>query len=328
MMKRWFGVLLTLSFVLVACADLREARSEEPLQMRLPMGYIPNVQFAPFYVAVERGYYAEEGLEIEFDYSFETDGVKLVGAGELPFSLVSGEQVLLARAQGLPVVYVMAWWQDYPIAVAAPRESGIQEPQDLAGKQIGIPGLFGASYVGFRALLHAAGLEEQDITLDSIGFNQVEALVTGQEEAVVVYANNEPLQLEARGYPVNVIRVADYVTLASNGLLTNESTLAGNPELVRKMVRATLRGLEDTIDDPEAAFEIAKNYIEGLGQLSESDQDLQRRVLAESIEFWKAERLGYSDPRAWENMQDLLLEMDLLTEPLDLDQAFSNEFLP
>ena len=297
-------------------------------RIRLPMGYIPNVQYAPFYVAVEHGYFQEAGIELEFDYSFETDGVKLVGAGELPFSLVSGEQVLLARAQGLPVVYVMAWWQDYPVAVAAPADSGIRTPEDLVGKRIGIPGLFGASYVGYRALLHAAGLPENAATLDSIGFNQVEALAVGQEEAVVVYANNEPLQLEARGYPVNVIRVADYVTLASNGLLTNESTLAGNPELVRKMVRATLRGLEDTIDDPEAAFEIAKNYIEGLGQLSESDQDLQRRVLAESIEFWKAERLGYSDPRAWENMQDVLLEMDLLTDPLDLDQAFSNEFLP
>jgi len=321
-------IAFLLTLVLAACAGRSQPPGGELLHVRLPMGFIPNVQYAPLYVAVERGYYAEEGLEIEFDYSSETDGVKLVGAGELPFSLVSGEQVLLARAQGLPVVYVMAWWQDYPIAVAAPRESGIQEPQDLAGKQIGIPGAFGASYVGLRALLHFAGLEEQDITLDSIGFNQVEALVAGQEEAVVVYANNEPLQLEARGYPVNVIRVADYVTLASNGLLTNESTLAGNPELVRKMVRATLRGLEDTIDDPEAAFEIAKNYIEGLGELSESDQELQRSVLAESIKFWKADRLGYSDPQAWENMQGLLLSMGLLDQPQDLSQAFSNEFLP
>lgn len=317
---RWVAILLV---GLTACRASAPSSS-----VRLPMGFIPNVQFAPFYVALERGYYAEEGIELEFDYSFETEGVKLVGAGELPFSLVSGEQVLLARAQGLPVVYVMAWWQDYPIAIAAPAESGIKEPQDLAGAQIGIPGAFGASYVGLRALLHSAGLTEEDITLDSIGFNQVEVLIAEQEQAVVVYANNEPLQLNARGYPVNVIRVADYVDLASNGILTNESMLSNNPDIVRGMIRATLRGLSDTIDDPGAAFDISKKYIEGLDQLSAADQDLQRAVLDKSIEFWKTDRPGFSDPQAWENMQEVLLEMGFIVEPMDLTAAFSNEYLP
>jgi NitT/TauT family transport system substrate-binding protein len=198
----------------------------------------------------------------------------------------------------------------------------------LVGKRIGIPLLEGASYIGFRALLHAAGMQEQDVVLDTIGFNQVETLVAGQEEAVVVYANNEPLQLEARGHPVNLIRVADYVSLASNGLLTNEATLSENPELIRSMVRATLRGIADTIADPTAAFEICKQYVEGLDQLSAADQALQRRILDASIEFWKADQPGYSDPQAWQNMQELLLAMGLLAEPLDLAAAFSNEYLP
>jgi len=310
--------------LLAACAGT-PAPAEH---IRLPMGYIPNVQFAPFYVGMENGYFREAGIELELDQSFETDGVKLVGAGELPFSLVSGEQVLLARAQGLPVVYVMAWWQDYPVAVAAPADSGIRTPQDLAGRRIGIPGLFGASYVGYRALLHAAGLPENAATLDSIGFNQVEALAVGQEEAVVVYANNEPLQLEARGLPVNVIRVADYVQLASNGLLSSEATLRDRPALVRAMVRATLRGVEQAIADPQAAFEICKKYVEGLAALSPADQDTQRAVLAATIEFWRSDRPGYSDPAAWENMHALLLQMGLLADPLDIQQAFTNDYLP
>ena len=127
---------------------------------------------------------------------------------------------------------------------------------------------------------------------------------------------------------MNVIRVADHVDLASNGILTNESTLARDPDLVRAMLRATLRGLGDTIDDPDTAFEISKKYIEGLDQLSAADQDIQRAVLAESIEFWKTDRLGYSDPQAWANMQEVLLDMDFIAEPMDLEAAFSNEYLP
>ncbi|RME89259.1 MAG: myristoyl transferase [Anaerolineae bacterium] len=293
--------------------------------IRLPMGYIPNVQYAPYYVAVDKGYFREAGLEIEFDYSFETDGVALVGANELPFAVVSGEQVLLARAQGLPVVYVMAWYQQFPISVVAKKEQGIREPQDLKGKRIGLPGLFGANYVGLRALLHEAGLQESDVTLDSIGFNQVEALAADQEQAVVVYTANEPIQLRAQGYELDEIRVADYVQLASNGIITNETVIAENPDLVRGFVGALLHGLADTIANPDEAYEISKKYVENLAQ---ADEAIQKQVLATSVGMWSAEKLGYTDPKAWENMQTLLLEMGLIPEPLELDKAFTNDFIP
>jgi NitT/TauT family transport system substrate-binding protein len=93
---------------------------------------------------------------------------------------------VLAREQGVPVTYVMAWYKDYPVAVASKSEQGIRTPQDLRGKKIGLPGLFGASYIGLRALLNAGGLQESDVTLDVIGFNQVESLCCRPRAAVVV----------------------------------------------------------------------------------------------------------------------------------------------
>ncbi len=323
-MKKNHFVSFVLLFVLLltACGS---KQSNNLRHIRLPVGYIPNVQFAPLYVAVEKGYFREAGIEIEFDYSFETDAVALVGANELQFAIVSGEQVLLARAQGLPVVYTAAWYQQYPVSVVAKSGQNIQSPADLRGKTIGLPGLYGANYIALRALLHEGGLTEADVRLDSIGYTQVEALAADRDQAVSVYTANEPVQLRTQGYELNELRVADYMQLASNGLITNEKTIREESQLVRRMVTVLLKGIQATLDDPDGAYQICEKYIENLDQ---ADTGVQKHVLLTSIELWRADRLGYSDARAWENMQTVLLEMGLLTQELDLSQAFTNEFIP
>lgn len=323
-----FLLIISLVFFTVSCSGAGPTQTEQEVgvleNVRLPMGYIPNIQYAPFYVAVDKGFFAEQGIEIDFDYSYETDGVTLVGANELQFALVSGEQVLLARAQGLPVVYVFAWWQEYPVSIAALEQAGIENPSDLEDKKIGIPGLFGASYIGLRALLEAGGLDESDVTLDSIGFNQVEALISEQEDAVVVYLVNEPVQLRSMGYAIDEIAVADYAQLASNGLITNQTTIEEKPELIEKMINSFQKGLEYTIENPEEAYEISKKFIEGL---DDDDKDVQMEILLSSISLWKADRLGFSDPESWKNMQDVLIQMGLLGDPLDLNRAYTNQFV-
>src|SRR6185436_7740282 len=242
MFRKLVVLMLGMALVLSACGSSNSSQVAAPLtHIRLPMGYIPNIQFAPFYVALEKGYFKDAGIELEFDYKFETDGVALVGAGELSFAIVSGDQVLLARAQGLPVTYVAAWYQQYPVSVVAKSDLGIVVPQDLKGKKIGIPGLFGASYVGLRALLDAGKLSESDVTLDAIGFNQVDMMAVGQQDIVVGYTANEPIQLRARGIAITEMRVADYAQLAANGILASEKVIKENPELVRAFVGAFLK---------------------------------------------------------------------------------------
>jgi NitT/TauT family transport system substrate-binding protein len=326
MFRRIVLIMLGLALSLSACSNSPSASEAGALtHIRLPTGYIPNIQYAPFYVAIEKGYFRDAGIEIEFDYSFETDGVALVGAGELPFAIVSGEQVLLAREQGLPVKYAMAWYQQFPISIVAKTQTGIKTPGDLKGRKIGLPGLYGASYVGLRAFLFASGIKESDVTLDSIGFNQVEALVSNQEDAIVVYTANEPIQLRAQGVDINGFRVADAVNLASNGIITNEKTISGNPELVRGFIEATLKGVKAAIANPKEAIELSKAYIPNFKEL---DPAVQEQILAASIDMWKAERLGYSDPAAWENMKNILVEMGLASKSLDIKAAYTNEFIP
>ncbi len=326
-MRKIINVIAALA-ILAAASCTPAEKTSETAAIRLPVGYIPNVQFAPLYVAIEKGFYSEEGLNVEMDYNMETDSVALLGAGELQFAIVSGEQVLLGRAQGLPIVYVMAWYKDYPIGVTSLSELEIQSPEDLRGKRVGIPGLYGASYIGFKALLNAGGLQEQDVSLDTIGFTQVESLASGITDAVVVYISNEPIKLAAEGYKVNTLASADYISLVANGLVTSETVIENHPDLVGAMVRATLRGIQYTIDHPEEAFAISEKHVENLSALSPAEKEVQRQVLGASIALWQTDPLGYSRPDAWGNMQDLLLQMGLLTTPVDLGGAFSNDFLP
>ena len=322
-MKKLIIALLLLS-LLAACAP-QAAPTQALVPVSLPVGYIPNVQFAPLYVAIENGYFREEGLDVTVDYSMENDNLALLGAGRLEFAIVSGEQVLLARAQGLPVVYTAAWYQQYPVGIVAKSEQGIQTPADLKGKKIAVPVLAGASYIGLRALLSAGGLQESDVELDVVGFTQAEMVATDHDDAAVIYVANEPVQLEARGYTVDVLRVSDYLPMVANGLATSEQMLRDNPERVQKMIRALLRGIQAAAADPDAAFEISKKYVDNLAT---GDPETQKKVLAASIELWKADRLGYSDPQAWENMQSILLEMGLLKAPLDLSVAYTNQYVP
>lgn len=321
-------MLIVFSFLSGCAAPATPAPTAGLTPIRLPVGFIPNIQFAPLYVAIERGYFRELGLDVTLDYSMENDNVALVGAGQIPFAVVSGEQVLLGRAQDLPVVYVMSWYRDFPVGIVALESSGIRQPADLRGRKVGIPGTYGASYIGLQALLNAAGLKETDINLQSIGFNQVEALTAGQVEAGVVYITNEPIQLRALGYDVHVLRVADSLALVSNGLITNEKTLKENPDLVRRMTSAFLRGMQDTVADPDAAYEISTRYVENLASLSESDAATQRGVLTASIDLYQTNPWGQSDPQAWENTFNLLVEMGLIPSTLDWKAAFTNEYLP
>lgn len=329
-MRRLLIAMTTLVLGLSACggATAVPPTATTLTPIKYAMGYIPDVQFAPFYVAKDKGYFAAEGIEISFETMFENDSAPLIGVNEMQFGTVSAEQVLQARAQGLPLVYVAAWYQKFPVAIVARDSLGLATPADLKGQRIGLPGLYGASYIGLRALLKQTGIAESDVTLEAIGFNQVALFAAGEADIVVGYANNEPVQLAASGNAIITFEIADYVHMAANGMVTNEQTIRDHPELVRGMVRALLRGLADTIANPDEALEISKNYVEPLTQADSATLAIQRQVLAASIEMWKADRLGYADPNGWEATHAILLDMGLLTAPLDLDQVYTNEFVP
>ena len=321
-------IVLALVFLVPAGCGTGLSR-RNPREVSLAIGYIPNVQFTPLYVAIEKGYFADEGLDPQLQYGSEADLMKLVGAGDLQFALASGDQVILARSQDIPIVYVMNWWHRFPVGVMSLAEKGIDEPADLVGKRVGISALSGASYIGWRAMLYASGIAPESVDVQVIGYAQVAAVSDDQVDAAVCYVSNEPQQLKLSGYDVLTLSVSDYIDLVSNGFITNADTvetLRGlhEPELVQAVVSATLRGLQYTLDHPDEAFDIAVKHIP---ELEATDMALQREVLAQSIDLWRHDRLGETTAAAWETSVEFMLEAGLIQERPAVGELYTNEFV-
>lgn len=298
-------------------------RGPEPLTLAL--GYIPSVQFAPFYVAIEKGYFREEGLDVKLRYGFESDLMKLVAAGEIPFVVASGEEVILARAQGLPVTYVMRWYNKFPVVVFAPKEKGLNEPKKLEGHKVGISCLCGASLTAWKALVYAAQVDEKAVALETIGFTQAAAVQEGKVEAAIDYLVNGPVQLRQAGREVDVIAVSDYINLPSNGIVSSEVVILERPQLVQKVVRAALRGLRDTLNQPDEAFRISLKAVPEAGGENEK---VNRAIFDESLKIWQQpEPLGLSDRVTWEAAVRFMREMGLVTTDVAVDSLFTNEFV-
>lgn len=292
----------------------------------LGLGYIPSVQFAPFYVAREKGYFAAQGLDVSFQHGFETDFLKLVATNEIQFAVGSGEQVILARAQGLPITYVATWYRRFPVVVFAPKENHLARPGDLPGHRIGIPGMFGASLVAWKALVYATGIDEARVTLESIGFTQAAAVSEGRVDAAIDYIVNGPVQLEQAGRAVDVIAVSDYIDLPANGLVTNDRTIAEQPELVQKMVTAMLQGIADTLANPDEAFAISLKAVPEAGGENEA---INRAIFDASLDLWRASptELGRSDPADWQKAAHFMHDMGLVDTLVPVEQLYTNRFV-
>jgi NitT/TauT family transport system substrate-binding protein len=210
-MPRRVLAALAVAIALVAgCGGTRDSFGPEPTvvgdptapftNLKVGLGYIPSVQFAPFYYAQQQGYYDDLGLRVTFENKIDPDLVTLVGQGALDVGVADGTSVIPAVSQGIPIRYVATIYGTFPSIVFAKESSGIKAAADLKGKKIGIPGKYGSSWIMLQALLDSAGLKPTDATITEYpDFGQGTAVQAGAVDAATGFANNEPVQLELSG---------------------------------------------------------------------------------------------------------------------------------
>ncbi|MBO1437139.1 ABC transporter substrate-binding protein [Meiothermus sp. CFH 77666] len=293
-------------------------------KVRVGLGYLPDVQFAPFYAGVVEGLYGKRGLEVEFQHGFASELYPLLAQGRLDFVVADAEDVIALRAQGTPLKYVLALYQSVPNALFSRAEKNITSVRDLKGKTIGIPGLFGTSYTSLQAMLRAAGLRESDVKIEQIGFTQAEAIVTGRVDVAMGFVNNEPIVLQARGVKLNVIPAGPYNLSPGVGVISTDRVLE-NADLARRFVQATQEALALTLREPRKAFEASRKYVQNL-------QEDRFRVLEVSLRLYQSpytrqNGLGFSNPQGWQSGLNLLRQTGRVRTDLPAAAFFTNEFL-
>jgi NitT/TauT family transport system substrate-binding protein len=295
--------------------------------LKVGLGYLPSVQFAPFYLALQAGYYTDAGLEVTFENKIDPDLVTLVGQGALDLGVADGTSVIPAVSNGIPIRYIATVYGTYPSIVFTKAGSGITSPSDLRAKKIGIPGRFGSSWIMLQALLDSAGLTPQDVTIvEYPDFGQGIALQQGAVAAATGFANNEPVQLELEGIDTFVMHVDDIVDLPGPGLIAGTALLDAEHAAVAAFVAATLRAMDDIAAEPDLGLDAAIAAVPELGL----EREKQSAILAATIEIWNtgAGRFGAIERTGWEASIAYLTELGLVPNPVTVDDLVRDELLP
>lgn len=317
---------LALAVLLLAGLPPALAGAPAPAKIRFRLDWKAGAQHLPFYLGREKGYFAQEGIDLEIiSGSGSADSVKTVGTRAVEMALVDALVLTQARAQELPAVAVAAYYQRTPIVVISPKAKPVKSAQEMLGKKIGSKKGSSTSQ-GLTLFLEANGIKPEQLQLVDIGFG-VQPLLVGQVDALMGFTMNEPIEAESAGMPVQELFIAD-AGVKSYGLTiaANEKFLKEQGALVKGFLKATKLAMADCAKDPKGAVAILAKA------LPELNQERELKVLQRSIPVWssadtKAHGLGWQTEAGWQQTVDTTVRLKLVEKAPDVKGLFTTEHL-
>ncbi len=324
MTRTWIaGLLMCAATLLALAAACGDEGTEEPLdQVVFMAGYRPqaNLPFVAAYVAHARGFFADEGLEVEIRHSTQGEHGQLLLAGEVDFTTATAAQALRQRANGLPVRTIALFGQRGDQGFVVHADSGIETPADFEGRSVGFKG--GVVPAELLALLATAGLGPDDVQLQAVGFDE-RVFIERQVDVFPVFLNNEPNRIRNAGVEIRVFDPHDFgiATLGVTYLVRDETTLEDRA-LAERFLRAALRGAHYAASHPDEAIDLVLEYAEG------ADRAHQRFLF--DTDLRNAQRddgMGRGTLDQWEALQEILVRYDgQFSGPVDVSTVFDPSF--
>ena len=319
------AAIAVLALFLVACQG-PATTTTPPAELRevtLLLGYRPDVQFAPFYVAQREGHFADAGLEVTIEHKQAPDVQRLVADGQAEFGVADATDVMIARTSGIPIRYASTLYQSFPVALIGAAGTVPDDPADLAGLTIGTPGRFGSSWHALTAILEAGGLTVDDITLREYPqFNQAEGFANGDVDLITGFRNNEPLRIASRGTEPDLLTLDELAPLPGPGVIVGDELLADDPDLVRAFTQAVAAAQAEVIADPKLGFAAAEATVPTIAE----DPETARAVLDATVELWEGDGFanGAVDRDLWAAGYETMVRLGFIDGSVDLDAMLAD----
>lgn len=313
------------SMVMGAFVNAKEKSLE---RVKLIMDWYPMITYAPFLITQDKGFFKEEGLEVEIvPGAGSVISTKLVGNKEDDFGLADAITTIIARTKGMPLVALAVMFQRSTVSIFSLKESKINKPNDLIGKKISSD-LKSKKHNQFLAFFKKNNINPKNVTIiPATGGGELEIMLSGKADACLGVTNQVGPKLTMMGKAYNEILLDDYgIHLYDTCIITHEDMIKQKPELVSKFVRACLKGLQYTMDHPEEAVEnLIKHYPEV------ADKATQMLMLKGMFKLFesnatKEHGLGYQTKEGWEGTQNAIFELGLIEKKIGVNEIYTNDF--
>jgi NitT/TauT family transport system substrate-binding protein len=330
----WFSAMRVLCLVAILAAVVLAASAcgpeatptPVPLEpVSLQLQWLTQAQFAGYYVALDKGWYRDEGIDLQIEPGGpDVPAMDLVTSGTRDFGLGLLADLVVAVQQGKPVISLAQIQQTNGLLLVARKSSGIQVPADFRGKRVGV--WLGAWEAQFDALMAQEGLTTSDFELVSQGFS-MDPFLDGDLDVASAMIYNEYHVVLENGVPaedLNIIDYADYgLDFPGDTLFTTRQMLQDNPDLCVRMLRASLKGWQYAVDHPEEAVDIVLKYDKSGVQTREHQLSMMAEIA--KLVSQPLRSLGYTDRDDVRRTVDTLLNYGVLQGPVQPEDVFTND---
>ncbi|SNS71710.1 ABC-type nitrate/sulfonate/bicarbonate transport system, substrate-binding protein [Anaerovirgula multivorans] len=334
-MKKFFTICIVLTLImtsLVGCSIGTGKEAREPSQqmekVTVILDWVPNTNHTGMYTAIEQGYYAEEGLAVEIIQPGESGSAELIATKQGEFGISYQEQVAYARTaeNPLPVKAIAAIIQHNTSGFASPVNKEILSPKDFEGKKYGGWGSPMEEAI-LKALMDKEGGDFSKLEMVDIGVIDFFTSVENHVDFTWIYYGWDGVAAELRDFGLNFILLQDIqeaLDFYTPVIIAHDELLESNPQLAERFLRATTKGYQYAMENPEGA---AADLLKWVPELDEEMVIASQKYLAAQYQA-EAKRWGEMKAEVWERYSEWMYQQGLLREALKTEDAFTNEFLP